>query len=96
MPNIHYAGVGSSDSRYLSRKIIEDMDKSIASRPVCLQCRSYFITHDPAKPYGCRALGFKSSRNPARVVYESSGIQCQLFIPKGDTSSGDQDNSIIA
>ena len=25
--------------------------------PSCLKCINYYITHDPAKPYGCRALG---------------------------------------
>jgi len=43
---------------------------------------NYFITHDPTKPYGCRALGFKSRISPALVVYESSGMHCQLFSAK--------------
>ncbi|WP_136805402.1 uracil-DNA glycosylase [Desulfosediminicola flagellatus] len=50
--------------------------------PNCYKCTHYFITYEPAKPYGCRAMRFKSNRNPARVVYESSGIICQLFTPK--------------
>jgi hypothetical protein len=36
-------------------------------------------------------MGFKSKRIPAMVVYESSGIICQLFAPKKkpeDNSSG--------
>lgn len=49
---------------------------------------NYFITHDPARPYGCRALGFKSKTNPARLVYESSGMQCQLFSPKKRPGGG--------
>jgi hypothetical protein len=72
------------------------MDKSIESMPVCLQCMSYFITYDAAKPYGCRALGFKSSRNPARVVYESSGIHCQLYRPKKKPRTGGDKGPIIA
>jgi len=50
--------------------------------PNCIKCLHYFITHEPGNPYGCRAMGFKSKKNPARVVYESSGIACQLFTPK--------------
>jgi hypothetical protein len=36
-------------------------------------------------------MGFKSKKNPARVVFEHSGIECQLYEPKkrdGGTSSG--------
>jgi hypothetical protein len=27
-------------------------------------------------------MGFKSKKNPARVVFESSGLECQLFESK--------------
>ncbi len=47
--------------------------------PACLKCIHYQITWDAHAPYGCRAHGFKSSRNPALVVFESSGLACQLF-----------------
>lgn len=50
--------------------------------PHCNQCVHYYITHDPGRPYGCRAMAFKSRINPARVVYENSGIICQLYSPK--------------
>lgn len=58
--------------------------------PNCLKCRHYYITHDPVRPYGCRAMRFKSRRNPAQVVYETSGIVCQLFQLKtaGDAGGG--------
>jgi hypothetical protein len=52
----------------------------------CLRCRHYVITWQPAQPYGCRAHGFKSRKNPALVVFESSGLQCQLFQPKFERS----------
>ncbi len=39
-----------------------------APAAACRSCEYYYITHDPAAPYGCRALGFKSRRNPAVVV----------------------------
>jgi len=49
------------------------------SAPACLKCVHYHLTWDAHAPYGCRAHGFKSKRNPALLVYESSGIACQLF-----------------
>lgn len=55
--------------------------------PNCLQCRHYFITHIPTAPYGCRAMGFKSKRLPAAVVYETSGLVCQSFMAKTVPSS---------
>ena len=50
-----------------------------AARPVCRHCQHHYITHDPAFPYGCRALGFKSRIEPAREVRASSGVDCQYF-----------------
>ncbi|MGB3211552.1 MAG: uracil-DNA glycosylase [Desulforhopalus sp.] len=63
--------------------------------PNCLKCRHYFITHDPCCPYGCRAMAFKSRINPARMVYESSGIVCQLFAQKKQGRS-DPDSKRVA
>ena len=48
-------------------------------RVACYQCRHYKVTWDPREPYGCLAHGFKTHRNPAQIVYESSGIECQIF-----------------
>jgi hypothetical protein len=48
-------------------------------RVACHKCRYYRVTYDVRQPYGCLAHGFKTSRNPAQVVYETSGIDCQLF-----------------
>lgn len=47
-----------------------------------MSCKHYFVTWDPAAPHGCRAMSFKGSRIPSVVVYESSGMECQLFDPK--------------
>jgi hypothetical protein len=58
-------------------------------RIACMKCRYYQITWDPRQPYGCRAHGFKSYRNPAIIVYESSGIECQLFREKNQ-NAGDR------
>jgi len=62
----------------------------------CRTCRNYYITHDPRAPYGCRALGFKSRRNPAAVVYESSGIHCQLYRHKKNKYSGGSGGGRVA
>jgi len=54
--------------------------------PQCRNCKNFFITHEPAQPYGCRAMGFKSRRIPSLVVFETSGMHCQLYAPKSKTS----------
>lgn len=61
--------------------------------PNCLDCTHYYITYDPARPYGCRGLGFKSRTSPARVVYEASGIHCQLFTAKKQRNDGSSRSS---
>lgn len=58
------------------------MDRKKPELPNCQVCRHFYITHDPASPYGCRAMGFKSRHYPAVVVYASSGLPCQLFQAK--------------
>jgi hypothetical protein len=50
--------------------------------PNCITCKEYYITYDASMPYGCRAMKFKSAKNPAQVVFTSSGIHCQLFMLK--------------
>jgi hypothetical protein len=52
-------------------------------KPDCLGCRHYYVTWDERFPRGCRAMRFKSRRPPSEVVYENSGIDCQMFEPKG-------------
>lgn len=56
-------------------------------RVACHKCRYYKVTWDPHQPYGCLAHAFKALRNPALVVYETSGIECQLFEPKKQPDS---------
>jgi hypothetical protein len=58
------------------------MPAPTTERPNCLGCLHFYITHEPAHPYGCKALGFKSLQYPAMVVFASSGIHCQAFVPK--------------
>ena len=35
---------------------------------LCRSCSHYFVTHEPARPHGCRAFGFSSAEVPAAVV----------------------------
>ena len=52
-------------------------DNSRESQPVnCFDCRSFFITHETAHPYGCRAMDFKSRELPCAAVFRSSGEPC--------------------
>jgi len=48
----------------------------------CFECRHFFITHEPAHPYGCQAMGFKSREMPSSVVFQGSGDECLLVCPK--------------
>ncbi len=59
------------------------MDTEPAGKPAtCNNCAYYYITHDAHLRYGCRALDFKSERQPVLVVVEASGQQCQFFKAK--------------
>lgn len=51
----------------------------------CHRCAHYYITHDPVFPYGCRALGFKSGRQPCLDVLAASGEPCRYFQAKDKT-----------
>lgn len=48
----------------------------------CNRCAHYFITHEVSFRYGCRALNFKSQRQPIRDVIAASGQDCQFFQAK--------------
>ena len=70
-------------ARVLTGSIMPDSRSSPgATVPDCNRCTGYFITHDPAMPYGCRHMGFRSKRKPCLVVFEASGEQCLRFEPK--------------
>lgn len=51
-------------------------------RPECHKCEHFHITWDQNFPYGCKAMGFKTRKRPSQDVYESSGMDCQLFTRK--------------
>jgi hypothetical protein len=48
----------------------------------CFECRHFIITHEPAHPYGCQAMGFKSREMPSAAVASSSGEACLVFESK--------------
>jgi len=50
--------------------------------PRCSRCAHYYITHDMTFRYGCRALDFKSRRQPMLDVIEASGQPCLYFQAK--------------
>jgi hypothetical protein len=57
-------------------------EKPQLTRPNCLSCRHFYITYEPAHPYGCRAMNFKSKEMPSLVVFRNSGMDCQAFCVK--------------
>jgi hypothetical protein len=48
----------------------------------CFHCKYLKITWDPAFPYACLAIGFKSRLIPSAEVLKSSGTACQFFEKK--------------
>ena len=50
--------------------------------PNCRNCRYFYITWDAKKPYGCRAMQFKSSVLPTIEVLEADGAVCISFRKK--------------
>ena len=53
----------------------------------CFECRHFFITHEPAHPYGCQTMGFKSREMPSAAVVSSTGEACLVFESKGRPGS---------
>ena len=52
-----------------------------------MKCVHLFITYDPYYPYGCRALNFKSRNQPCLEVKASSGMDCQMYLPRSAANS---------
>lgn len=53
------------------------------NKPVnCRRCAYYYITWEPAHPYGCKAMGFKGRVLPSITVLQSTGNHCILFKEK--------------
>jgi hypothetical protein len=56
------------------------MDTETDGKPAtCNDCVHCYITHDASFRYGCRALDFKSQRQPILDVMEVSGEPCHYF-----------------
>jgi hypothetical protein len=51
----------------------------------CFKCTHFYITWDKRFSKGCKALDFKTNRLPSRVVFDNSGLECQLFKAKPRT-----------
>jgi hypothetical protein len=55
-----------------------------------MRCRSFHVTYDPARPYGCRTFGFKSQRLPRDEVRLESGEECRRFEPRPPPAEREQ------
>jgi hypothetical protein len=86
-----FSGTKSSQKRKGRLEVITDQAKG--SGVSCRNCRHYQVTWDPNLPFGCAAHGFKSRKNPALVVYESSGFECQLFAARKSKPPHRSENS---
>lgn len=53
----------------------------------CTHCAHYFITHEANFRYGCRAMDFKSKRQPVLDVIDASGQPCLRFAAKKPRAS---------
>lgn len=47
-----------------------------------MKCLHHFITYDPAFPYGCRAMNFKSRQLPQYEVFGASRQDCLHFVAR--------------
>lgn len=54
----------------------------VMNQPNCRSCRHFYVTWDPKRPYGCRAMQFKSKILPAIEVYNTDGSPCLSFQAK--------------
>ena len=47
--------------------------------PNCFQCKFFYVSFDNNRPYGCRAMGFKSREMPSLEVFRADGSKCLSF-----------------
>ena len=57
-------------------------DAAPAAPPDCWRCRHFAMSWQPAMPYLCRRLGFKSRMLPCLEVVRADGRPCQGFEAK--------------
>lgn len=54
--------------------------------PNCWQCRFFGVSHIPATPYVCRAMGFQTKMLPSLEVLRVDGQFCRSFEAKTSVS----------
>jgi hypothetical protein len=57
---------------------MEDLQKSPGSAgiPTCMGCSHFYVTYQPAFPYGCRAFSMLTRSYPYLAVAKESGMSC--------------------
>jgi hypothetical protein len=56
-----------------------------SDKPVdCFSCRHFKVTWQPAWPYMCLAMGFRSRSLPSLEVFRVDGAQCRAYLSKQD------------
>jgi hypothetical protein len=50
--------------------------------PNCWECHHFGVTWEPALPYLCKEMGFKSARLPSQEVLAADGHPCRAFSSK--------------
>jgi hypothetical protein len=59
------------------------INKKNSTMPIdCKKCGYFFITWDKVRPYGCKALNFKTKKIPSQEVLNASGMECLKFAAK--------------
>lgn len=69
-------------TRRLPPRVNNADDPAAKGRVNCHACVFFQITWDKARPYACKAHGFKSAQLPSMVVFANSGQHCLLFRQK--------------
>jgi len=72
---------------YKVRDEIHFMDRVVN----CIKCIHFNVTWDKKFPRGCKLYGFKTSRMPSELVFQSTGERCPNFKEKASSSVTDQD-----
>lgn len=47
--------------------------------PPCRKCEFFYVTWDPAFPWGCKMFGLKTAGIPAIEVRNATGRHCPSF-----------------
>ena len=50
-----------------------------ATRVDCHACVHFRVTWEPARPYSCRLMGFKTNVLPSLEVFRADGKECRGF-----------------